>query len=148
MHPGNSPAVRAGSTIGPWPGLTAAGKRAAARNGGVLGSFSARHAQRAWDDALVVLRNSVRGMDSSEHIEALAGLQFVTLLAAHLGKCARCWETGPYGVDTPVSWIMWAVARKSALRDIVGPVLAESAFRLSHRVPGAAVTYELDPRRR
>jgi len=108
--------------IGEWPGYDKNAQAVALAGGTRLGSPSFRHAGQVWEAA-----RTAAAMGAIGDGETLAGLAMVAALAPHIGACERCWRTGPYDSRTPVQWLMWAVARRPGIAEVVGPVLADVA---------------------
>jgi hypothetical protein len=123
---------RAAVAIGRWPGERVSAKALALAGGTVLGSPSFRHARDTWEECARLASWNVTGSG-----ERLAALAMVAELASHLGGCSRCWRTGPYDSRTPVAWLMWAVARRPGIAELVGPVLADVAGSRLDRTLGS-----------
>lgn len=129
-----------------WPGRGDTAARQRARTGGVFGSLSARHAERAWEDArragYQAWMRAGRPSGESAWLASL-DLVFIGALAAHVTDCERCGRvaradgSAAAGVveDTPAEWLRWAVWKVPALRDVAEAV----GLPRRNRVPWATV---------
>lgn len=135
------------TALPPWPGQSSGAARGrAARNGSLAGpSFAVRHAAVIWrEEREAVARRAGKvlgGMTQGER-ERLGGgiaeLEFVSALAEHMARCARCWRaSGLLGVDRPADWLLWGIGSRERLREVLEAFLRDSGARGGFGLPRA-----------
>lgn len=124
-----------------WPGIGSyrAGAAVARNASGVRGgSLSYRHAVKVWQRAReTVAQNAgklARGLPSRDLLGGICELEFVSVLAEHLGSCERCWTVGREK-DTPAAWLTWAVGRRRGLEEIFRAVCMDTGVKRLRALP-------------